>query len=95
MDYSNIKNYIVTTAFCFQKTIVHIQMCNFESAVSALQHIETDKARSEKWKEEGSAIYSMQIHFVKVYPRSGNVGVYHMTEEVLRERVEAEKGEVS
>ena len=92
MDYSNIKNYIITTAFCFQKTTVHIQMCNFEKAVAALEHIEMDKARSEKWKADGSTISSMQIHFVKVYPKSGNVGVYFMSEEDLRKQAEAERG---
>jgi len=95
MDYNNIKQYIVTTAFCFQKTVVHIQSCNFDTATLALEHIQTDNTRSEQWKAEGSAIYSMQIHFVKIYPNSLRVGVYGITEEVLKERVEAEKGEVS
>lgn len=95
MDYNNIKQYIVTTAFCFQKKVVHIQVCNFDTATAAMEHIKTDNTRSEQWKAEGSAIYSMQIHFVKIYPKSERVGVYNMTEEVLKERVEAEKGEVS
>ena len=94
MDYNNIKQYIVTTAFCFQKTTVHIQSCNFDTAAEAMEHIKTDKTRSEQWKAEGSAIYSMQIHFVKIYPNSQRVGVYGITEEVLQERVEAEKGAV-
>jgi len=94
MDYNNIKNYIVTTAFCFQKTTVHIQMCNFDTATAALEHIQIDKERSEKWEAEGSTISSMQIHFVKIYPASERVGVYGITEEVLKERVEAEKGAV-
>ena len=94
MDYNNIKNYIVTTAFCFQKTTMHIQMCNFDTASAAMEHIKTDNTRSEQWKAEGSAIYSMQIHFVKVYPNSNRVGIYGITEEVLQERVEAEKGAV-
>jgi len=60
-----------------------------------MEHIKTDNIRSEEWKAEGSAIYSMQIQFVKIYPNSLRVNVFHMTEEVLKERVEAEKGEVS
>jgi hypothetical protein len=95
MDYNNTKNYIVTTAFCFQKTVVHIQTLNFDTAAETLAHIEVDKTRAEQWKAEGSALYSMQIHFVKIYPNSLRVSVFHMTEEVLRERVDAEKGEVS
>lgn len=95
MDYNNIKQYIVTSAFCFSKIKVHIQTLSFDDATSALAHFETDKARSEMWKAEGSAMYSMQIQFVKVYPYSGSVCVYNITEEKLRERAEAEKGEVS
>jgi len=95
MDYTNIKNYIVTTAYCFQKTTVHIQTINFDTAVATMEHIETEKTRAEQWKAEGSALYSMQIHFVKIYPASKRANVFHMTEEVLKERVEAEKGEVS
>ena len=95
MDYNNIKNYIVTTAFCFQQTRVHIQTVNFSTAIMALEHIKTDKARADKWKSSGDTIYAMEIHFVKVYPVSGDVGVYHITEEVLIERADAEKGEVS
>ena len=94
MDYTNIKQYIVTTAFCFQKTTVHIQSCNFDTAAETLAHIEVDKTRAEGWKAEGSALYSMQTHFVKIYPKSERVSVFHMTEEVLRERVDAEKGAV-
>lgn len=94
MNYNNIKNYIVTTAFCFQKTTVHIQSCNFDTAAKAMEHIKTDNARSEQWKADGDAIYLMQIHFVKIYPNSQSVGVYEITEKVLQERVEAEKGAV-
>jgi len=94
MDYNNIKNYIVTTAFCFQKTTVHIQTLSFDTAVATMQHIEKDKTQAEQWKAEGSTLYSMQIHFVKIYPTSQRVSVFHMTEEVLKERVEAEKGAV-
>lgn len=94
MDYNNIKQYIVTTAFCFQKTVVHIQSCNFDTASEAMEHIKIDNTRSEEWKAEGSAISRMQIHFVKIYPNSLRVGVYSITEEVLKERVEAEKGAV-
>lgn len=94
MDYNNIKQYIVTTAFCFQKTTVHIQACHFDTATAAMEHIKIDNSRSEQWKAEGNALYSMQIHFIKVYPVSNRVGIYGMTEEILQERVEAEKGAV-
>lgn len=74
---------------------MHIQTLSFDKATDALAHIETDKSRSEMWKAEGSAMYSMEINFVKIYPHSESVEVYQITEEKLRERVEAEKGGVS
>jgi hypothetical protein len=97
MDYTTAKKYIVTTAFCFNGTKVHIQTLPFSTAQEALEHLETDNARSEKWKAEGTTIFNNQILSVHTYEDSGYVNVFHMQEAELRKQAEAEKkkGEVS
>lgn len=98
MDLTKAKQYIVTTAFCFCKVNVHIQICSFNTATEAVKHLDEDNARSEKWKAEGSAIYATQIQFVKFYDGSQTVGVYTIYENELREQAQLEakqKGEVS
>jgi hypothetical protein len=96
MDYTTAKKYIVTSAFCFHGKKVHIQTLSFDTAQKALEHLETDNTRSEGWKAEGSTIYETQIMSVHIYGASGNVGVYHMQEDELRNKAAAEqKGEVS
>jgi dienelactone hydrolase len=86
--------YQIITAFCFGGDTVHIQSCSFNDVEAAVNFLETDKARSEKWKSEGNTIYQVQINTVNVYS-TDSVLVLPVSEADLRSHAEEKKGRVS
>jgi hypothetical protein len=73
---------------------MHIQCCNFATADEAVNFIEQDKARSEKWKAEGHTLFKMQINVFNAYSDS-IFGVYQVSEAELRSHAAEKKERVS